>query len=466
MNRTNADKYTLFGIFFGLLFPLGATLLDFFFITNAPLDSLSITALIQIQVDNPLHWIIDSAPLVIGIVARIAGRRQDISSELNEKLSDQIYEHSKIAIELEQNRENLEENVSQRTEELNRRATYLEAAGQVAQNAISILDPQELISEVANLISEQFNFYHVGIFLIDEKNEWAILRAASSEGGHQMIARGHRLPVGKQGIVGYVTGIGQPRISQAIGEDKIHSITIELPDTRSEMALPLRARGEILGALDIQENHENAFSNEDVSVLQTLADQIALALSNAKLYQKAQETLAEVQGNRAGSGARGWAQVKGRGTRPMVRFSKGEVSKIDNTEISIPGNTFKLPIRVRGETIGEIEIQKEDNAENELPEEELKLMETLSDQLGIALDSAKLFQETRDRAYNEQIVSEITQHVRGTLDVETILKTAALEVRKTLNLPEVTIRLASIPESDPRTSGNGQTETLESENHE
>jgi GAF domain-containing protein len=135
-------------------------------------------------------------------------------------------------------------------------------------------------------------------------------------------------------------------------------------------------------------------------------------------------------------------------------------------EISLSGNTFKLPIRVRGETIGEIDIQKDDSNVNDWAEVELKLMETLADQVGIALDSAKLFQETRSRAVNEKLVSEITTHVRGTLDVETILKTAAQEVRKTLNLPEVTIRLASIPDSEPGASNNGQDETIDSEYHE
>ncbi|MBW8011714.1 MAG: GAF domain-containing protein [Chloroflexi bacterium] len=466
MTRTNTFRYTLFGAFFGLLFPLVATLLDFFYIAKTPLESLSLEAVIQIQTGNPLHWIIDSAPLVVGIIASIAGRRQDASAQLNEKLSEQIYQHSKLAFELEQNTENLEENVNQRTEELNRRATYLEAAGLVARDATSILDPQELITRAATLIAEHFGFYHVGIFLIDQKNEWAILRAASSPGGHQMISRGHRLPVGKQGIVGYVTGIGQPRVAQSIGEDKIHSLTTELPETRSEMALPLRARGEILGALDIQDSKENAFSDEDVSVLQTLADQIALAISNAKLYQEAQENLQEVQRTRGDSSTQAWDQANRHSTLPMFRFSDGEVSPLDLADEPLSGNAFKLPIRVRGEIIGEIDIQKDDSNLNDWAEEELKLMETLADQVGIALDSAKLFQETRNRAVNEKLVSEITTHVRGTLDVETILKTAAQEVRKTLNLPEVTIRLASIPDSEPGTSNNGQSETLDSEYNE
>jgi signal transduction protein with GAF and PtsI domain len=172
-------------------------------------------------------------------------------------------------------------------DETERRAVQLRAAAEVARDAAAILDLNQLLDETVELISKQFGFYHAGVFLVDEKGEYAILRAASSEGGHRMLQRDHKLPVGKVGIVGYVTATGEPRIALDVEEDAVHFVNPELPDTRSEMALPLRVRNRVIGALDVQSVHEGAFSDEDVTTLQTMADQLATAIENARLLDQA-----------------------------------------------------------------------------------------------------------------------------------------------------------------------------------
>ena len=145
--------------------------------------------------------------------------------------------------ELQAIRASLEERVEERTRDLARRTHYLEATAAIVHGAASVLNLEELLGRVASLISEQFGFYHTGIFLLDPAREWAVLQAASSEGGKQMLVRGHRLQVGGQGIVGYVTSRGEPRIALDVGTDAVFFQNPDLPDTRSEMALPLRARG-------------------------------------------------------------------------------------------------------------------------------------------------------------------------------------------------------------------------------
>ncbi len=171
-------------------------------------------------------------------------------------------------------------------EETQRRATQLAAAAEVARDATAILDVDQLLDETVHLISEQFGFYHAGVFLLDEGEKFAVLRAASSEGGRRMLERGHRLPVGKVGIVGHVASTGEPRISLDVGLDAEHYAHSDLPDTRSEMALPLKVRGRVIGVLDVQSTQESAFSEEDVRILQTLADQLAAAIANARLFQE------------------------------------------------------------------------------------------------------------------------------------------------------------------------------------
>jgi PAS domain S-box-containing protein len=173
-------------------------------------------------------------------------------------------------------------------DEARRRAIQLEAAAEVARGATATLDVDRLLDETVHLISDRFGFYHAGVFLVDEQGDapQAVLRAASSKGGQHMLKRGHRLAVGEVGIVGYVAGTGEYRIALDVGEDAAHFVNPDLPDTRSEMALSLVSRGQIIGVLDVQSVRETAFTEEDVAVLQTMADQLANAIANARLFEE------------------------------------------------------------------------------------------------------------------------------------------------------------------------------------
>jgi methyl-accepting chemotaxis protein len=184
--------------------------------------------------------------------------------------------------------------LSVRSRDLERRSVQLQAAAEVSRTAISVRDRDALLSQVTHLISKQFEFYHTGIFLLDEAEEYAVLQAANSAGGQQMLEKGHRLKVGEQGVVGYVTGTGEPRIVLDVGTDAVHFNNPLLPETRSEMALPLKLGTQIIGALDVQSKQEGAFDEKDATVLQTMADQLAIAIENARLLQETQQTVHEL----------------------------------------------------------------------------------------------------------------------------------------------------------------------------
>jgi methyl-accepting chemotaxis protein len=181
----------------------------------------------------------------------------------------------------------LEQRVTERTHQL-------EAAAQVAREAVAIRDVDHLLDQTTRLISERFGFYHVSIFLLDEAGEYAVLRAAASEGGQRMLASAHKLKVGEAGIVGYVTTSGEPRIALDVGEDTAFFSNPNLPDTRSEMALPLKVQERVIGVLDVQSAEAAAFSEEDVAVLQVMADQLAIAIENAQLLHATQQTVHEL----------------------------------------------------------------------------------------------------------------------------------------------------------------------------
>jgi GAF domain-containing protein len=270
-----------------------------------------------------------------------------------------------------------------------------------------------------------------------------------------MLARGHRLRVGKQGIVGYVTGIGRARVAQSTQMDRIHAVNPELPDTRAEMGLPLKARGEIIGALDIQDTREQAFTHETIQVMQTLADQIALAIDNLRLFGQAEQSLVEAQRAYGEYSRQAWIEAQRSGDLPAYRLTKGSqtgAQKVDTDALpTLPEDRkLELPIQVRGQTIGILDIVKP-GQDKDWSEEEQELLNSLSEQLGIALDSARLFNETQKRAATERLVTDVSDQIRGTLDIDTIMKTATEQIRTVLNLPQVVIRLA-----EPTQDSNGQ----------
>jgi len=350
----------------------------------------------------------------------------------------------RLAQELEEERAGLETQVTERTADLARRSAQLETAAQVARDAAEIQDVERLLNETVRLISDRFGFYHAGIFLVDEGSEYADLRAASSEGGQRMLAQGHRLAVGRTGIVGYVTDTGEARIALDVGADAVFFDNPYLPETRSEMALPLRARGEIIGALDVQSKEPEAFSDEDVDILQTLADQTAVAIHNAQLFQQAQEAL-EAERRAYGELSRqAWVDLlreqhrlgyycDAEGVTPLTE-SLTDHNEETPTELSIP-------VIVRDQVIGTVKAHKPDDRE-QWTEAEVALIKTLTEQLGVALESARLYQDTQRRAARERLTGEIATRIRETLDVDTVLRTAAREMRARLDLPEVVVRLA------------------------
>jgi putative methionine-R-sulfoxide reductase with GAF domain len=176
-----------------------------------------------------------------------------------------------------------------------RRADLLQASIDVSHAVVQIQELDRLLSQVTRLISHHFGFYHTGVFLIDHPSGYAVLRSANSAGGQRMLARQHKLKVGSAGIVGYVTGTGQPRIALDVGEDALFFDNPDLPDTHSEMAVPLHTGDELIGALDVQSTAQNAFDEQDVSVLTALADQITIAIQNARLFQQNQLAIKEAE---------------------------------------------------------------------------------------------------------------------------------------------------------------------------
>jgi GAF domain-containing protein/HAMP domain-containing protein len=342
--------------------------------------------------------------------------------------------------------EKLEERVSERTRELTRRANQLQASAEVGSAIVAIRSLDELLPKVSQLISQSFGFYHAGIFLIDPTGEYAVLRAANSEGGMRMLARNHQLRVNEEGIVGYVTGKKEPRIAMDVGQDAVYFNNPDLPETRSEMALPLVVGDLVLGALDVQSTEPDAFTQEDIATLQLLAAQVAVAIDNARLFSENQAVLEAIRRAYGEVSREAWSRLLHTQPEfgaiankydilytPSEGWSTGmiQVARGGNTAYTNNG-TVAIPIKDRDHILGVLRLRKPDT--EVWSHEELALAETLAQQLYLALENARLFQETQRRAVREQLTSEITAKMRTSNDPQVILQTAVQELSQALNL--------------------------------
>ncbi len=340
----------------------------------------------------------------------------------------------------------LEKRVQERTSELERRTFQVQIAAQVARDITATRDLEQLLEHAVNLIRDRFGFYHAGVFLVDEQNEYAVIRAATGQAGKEMLAQGHKLRVGETGLVGYATGRGQPRIALDVGQDAIHFRNPLLPETRSEMALPLKIGGRVIGALDVQSREEAAFDEEDVTILQIMADQLAIAIENAYLIEEIQGHLKELETFYGNYSRQGWDQIVQ--TSPIIgyQYDQSGLSAIqaqsDAAEDS--GALTSIPLEVRGTVIGTIDILPE---AGRLSPQDLTLVNSIKDRLSQALESARLFEEARERAIREQRINELTASISQSLNFDTLMQTATRELGKIPNVVEVSIHVGEFDQT-------------------
>jgi GAF domain-containing protein len=349
---------------------------------------------------------------------------------------------------LREERATLEERVEERTAGLTRKTEQLRATSYIARKTAEVQDLATLLDTVAHLVTDQFGFYHTGIFLINESGNQVVLQAASSEGGQRMVERGHSLTIGLQGIVGYVAAQKKPRIALDVGADAVFFNNPDLPLTRSEVALPLLIRNKILGVLDIQSDRPQAFSTDDIDVLQTLSDQIAIAIENTRLLDETQAAIMQLETLTSLRTHEAWNQKlreHGRAFTYTPLGLRAEKTPQNNS------NAITAPIMLRGRKIGNISIaRKADGKWSKLDE---GLLEEVAVQVGLAVDNIRLLEEATQRARQEQTVGKLAAQFSQSLDLDTLLQTAARELGQ---LPDVSEVSVFIGQEDEQTSPSRQ----------
>ncbi len=364
------------------------------------------------------------------------------------------------------------------TTDLERRVVQLQVASDVARDAASLQEVGPLLDRAVDLVRERFGFYHAGIFMVDTRHEYAVLKSATGEAGKQMIANGHKLKIGEVGMVGYVTKTGQPRIALDVGSDAVYFKNPLLPETRSEMALPLKTGGLVIGALDVQSKQPAAFDEGDVNILQTMADQLAVAIANARLFEATRRQLEEMAALRAvaatSSEATSEDELIERATQliadvfypdnfGLIMLDEGQQAlyphysyrikqPIKHTSVpvgtgvvgrvALTGKPLRLedvshenkyiqidpltrselcvPIKIGDQVIGVI------NAESTRPgafsENDERLLVTFAGQLAIAFQKVRLFDAERRRVAELEALRQASLRLSSNLDLQTLLE--------------------------------------------
>jgi GAF domain-containing protein/HAMP domain-containing protein len=345
----------------------------------------------------------------------------------------------------------LEARVTERTRDLERQADHLKVTAEVAREAATIHETEELLKNTVRLVAQLFGYAHTGIFLLDGKREYAVLRAASSEGGQRMLARRHQLKAGQEGIVGYVAARGEPRIAHDVGDDAVFFNNPDLPLTRSEAALPLMVHGSVIGVLDVQSNQPAAFKPEDLEILQTLADQVAVAIENSRLFAESARSLEEVRSLYGQQVRDAWQKRLANRSLAFAYDLLGVRPTSPDGHVEADSHTLKQKIQLRGQTLGTLVLRRDSNA-SPWTETERELVREASAQVALALENARLIEEVQHRALREQQINQITTQVRSSSNLETILQNTVRELGKALGASRTYVRLGSQPSqrSEPR----------------
>ncbi|MDQ2691107.1 MAG: GAF domain-containing protein [Chloroflexota bacterium] len=461
MNKVNfrrfgatAFQYASIGFLAGLLFSFLAAIIEL----NAQRLPLETASFVRIYQSNTLFWLINAVPIVLGVVGAFVGHRQEILQDQNSALTVRETEMKTMQTTIEQE-------VAQRTAELKKanalisqRAAQLKAITDLSEAIAQVQHLNEVFPAATHLISKHFGFYHVGIFLIDQAREYAVLQAANSSGGERMLQRGHRLKLGV-GVVGFAAQTGEPRIALDVGTDAVFFNNPDLPQTRSEVALPLKARDDTIGVIDVQSTEPGAFSTEDLEVLTTLANQVSIALENSRLLTEARAAYKQVQEIYNEFTRSEWSHIVNRTEQPGFRYRTGRIEMLENAlhtpeiELAVQNRevatghangtaenrpTLAVPVKLRGEVVGVLHIESDDPL-RQWHVDEVSLVQAVAERAAFAMENARLFQDARRRAAKERLISEATTRISGVFNVENILQTTAEELERVLGGSEISI---------------------------
>jgi GAF domain-containing protein len=406
-------------------------------------DPVALNRISGLWLDSIVNFFLVAVPMTISVSAIITGLGKSLESEGN--LLSQLKEEQSL----------LAEQVAEHTRNIQYRLVQIRTAAEITQAINQLVEPEELLAKVVELVKERFDLYYVGVFLLEESRtglrKFASLRAGSGDAGRQMLNAGHKLAVENTSMVGWAILNQKARVAQDTGNEAVHFNNPFLPLTRSELALPLVSGERVLGALTVQSTKPSAFDDDDITVLKGIADGLATALENTRLFYEAKRNLEEVRTLNRQYLQQAWSLYAER--KPDLNFTY--VDEQDDQQARIV--PIKLPLSLRDQVIGEIILEREDSI---LTEEEQAFIEAVTNQAVLALENARLLDATQRRAGTERLVADITRKVRASNELEAIMRITIQELGRVLQASEGIIRLEGQEFDDSPHSDSNVFETI------
>jgi GAF domain-containing protein len=322
---------------------------------------------------------------------------------------------------LKDERNNLENIVSERTRQLGK-------VNQIGRTVTAILDPDELLERAAHLIEVEFECYYIAFFLLDITGQWAELKDATGEAGRILRKNNHRLDISGKSAIGTAIRTKKAIIVQDNIGESIRPDNPLLPYTRSQIAIPLIAGNDVLGALEMHSTKTNAFSQQDVGTFENMANGIAIALENSRLFREAQQSLSEMRATQRQYLQGAWSSLT---ANENLEYALGDNDLTNNNEIEIP-------LILRDQAIGQIRLENS----IEWTSEQKNLIESITTQATLALENARLVEESQSVAERERLANELIAKIWASTNMESILQTTVRELGRALEAAEVVIEVS------------------------
>lgn len=339
-------------------------------------------------------------------------------------------------------RQALEDKVRERTAELETHMAQLRASTSTARAIAETREIAGLLKKAAELISERFEHYHVGIYILDEQKRIAYLQAASSEAGRVLIGQALRIEPDRKNPLTLVVESRQPIISSDLDKARFYR-DLNFPLTRSRMTMPLTVRGTMIGIIDIHSDQPRSFTPEEAEILQTLADLTAISFDNVRLLDETRNLLSQLEVNSAFQTQKTWSKFTSRQKNAYL-YTPAGVRPVFSREKPGESDGLNIPVVLQGQTIGRINLKRK-GLTTQWSERERDLVEKIATQVALALENSRLVDEAQKNALRNQMIANFSTFVRETLDVESVVRSAATELRRVFDLKEAEIVIGTHP---------------------
>lgn len=327
------------------------------------------------------------------------------------------------------------------------RALQFQAIAQVANSISSVQELEKTLNQIGTTLSLQLGHYHVGIFLLDSTYQFAILQAASSEGGRRMLSQGYRLRIGEIGVVSTAITTGKPQLALDVDKSKIFHANPFLPDTRSEVAIPIRLSGELIGVLDIQSLNQNAFGIDDLEVFEILASQAGIAIQNARLYEQNVQALKEIEEAYRNLSGSTWKTLVQQMDIKAFAYDGVSSRPVAEAPSSSRSTALSVPVIVRGQVVGNLRMNPLD-PNRTWTDDDMAIARAVAERAALALEAARLLEDAQKRASRESFLSEMASKLSASFQLDSILRDTVEELGQSLTGSTVSFQLVN-PSSPP-----------------